>query len=323
MSTRSAFLDHTVSDEAVSTGVHVVTVTHNSALTVEAYFAGIAACAADIAGVTVVDNASTDDTVTRVRAAAEAASVLVEVIENENSGFAGGYFAASRSAVPRGVPVLCLNPDVALAEGAVGAMRDVLASFPDAAVVTVPLVESDGSPDSASRRRLPTLGASMLYSVLGRLTPARLRYNRREEDPTPTLVSKGGRAVSVLQATTGAVMLVPPDFRTLDEGVFDREYWMYGEDLQLCADAAAAGRRVLIAEVAPSLHVKGVSSGRPRSHRSNRAFHDAMALYARKNLVANPALRVVLEVGVWGHFALSEARAVPTRVRRRQARRDR
>ena len=319
MSTTSV-LARTDLDGPVRTGsVHVVTVTHNSASTVEAYFAGIAACAADIAGVTIVDNASTDDTVARVSAAAAAASVPVEVIENDNAGFAGGYFAASASAVRRGLPVLCLNPDVALAKGAVNAMLDVLASFPAAAVITVPLVESDGSPDTASRRRLPTFGASMVYSALGRLTPSRLRYNRREEDQAPTLTTRGGRRVSALQATTGAVMLVPADFRTLDQGVFDRDYWMYGEDLQLCADAAAAGRRVLIAEVEPSVHVKGVSSGRPRSRRSNRAFHDAMYRYAQKNLLSNPVLLQGLRVGVQAHYLLTEAKALPIRAHRRAA----
>ena len=305
--------------EAATGAVHVVTVTHNSASTIDAYFAGIATCAGDIAGVTVVDNASTDDTVSRLRAAASRAHVPVEVIENENTGFAGGYLAAARSTVPRGLPVLCLNPDVALATGAVDAMLDVVASFPEAAVVTVPLVESDGTPDTASRRRLPTLGASMLYSVLGRLTPAGLRYNQREGDLAPTLRTSEGRPVSALEATTGAVMLVQADFRTLDEGIFDRDYWMYGEDLQLCADAAAAGRPVLIAEVAPSVHVKGVSSGRPRSHRSNRAFHDAMLRYAQKNLVRNPVLVQGLRLGVAAHFLLTESKALPTRIRRSRA----
>ncbi|MBW4043299.1 MAG: glycosyltransferase family 2 protein [Acidobacteria bacterium] len=319
MTSSSAALDRASAGAAARTGsVHVVTVTHNSASTVDDYFAGIASCSGQIAGVTVVDNASTDDTIARVRAASPRVSVPVEIIENENTGFAGGYVAAARSGVPRGIPVLCLNPDVVLAAGAVEAMLDVIASFPDAAVVTVPLVENDGTPDTASRRRLPTLGASMLYSVLGRLTPPAFRYNRREEDAVATLRTIDGRSVSVLQATTGAVMLVPSDFRTLDEGIFDRDYWMYGEDLQLCADAAVAGRRVLMAEVAPSVHVKGVSSGRPRSRRSNRAFHDAMKVYATKNVVRGPVMRGIVAVGVEAHFVLSELRAAP--VRRRRAR---
>lgn len=320
MRSRTITLERAQYGRTTTTGrVHVVSVTFNNVATVDRFFAGIASCAEQIHTVTVVDNSSTDDTVARVREAAARAAVPVEIIQNENTGFAGGYFAAARSSVPQGLPVLCLNPDVQLASGTVEAMLDVLDSFPDAAVVTVPLMESDGTPDTASRRRLPTLGASMVYSVLGRVTPAALRYNRREQDSTPTLRTAGGRAVSVLQATTGAMMLVAPDFRTLDDGIFDRDYWMYGEDLQLCADAAAASRRVLIAEVQPSVHVKGVSSGRPRSHRSNRAFHDAMFDYARKNLTSSPVVLVVLRLGVEAHFLLSELRALPTRVRRARA----
>lgn len=321
MRSRPITLQREHPDDVLATGqVHVVTVTYNNVATVDRFFSGIASCAGQIHTVTVVDNGSTDDTVARVREAAGRVRVPVEIIENENTGFAGGYFAAQRSAAPRGLPVLCLNPDVQLASGAVEAMVDVLDSFPDAAVATVPLMESDGTPDTASRRRLPTLGASMVYSVLGRVTPAALRYNKREKDSVPTLRTKGGRAVSALQATTGAMMLVAADFRPLDEGIFDRDYWMYGEDLQLCADAAAAGRSVLIAEVSPSVHVKGVSSGRPRSRRSNRAFHDAMYDYARKNLASSKVVLAVVRVGVEAHFALSELRAMPTRRRRAQAR---
>jgi N-acetylglucosaminyl-diphospho-decaprenol L-rhamnosyltransferase len=298
--------------------VHVVTVTHNSASTLDAYFAGIAACAAGIAGITVVDNASTDDTVARLRAEVDGFPVPLEVVENANTGFAGGYRAASASAVERGIPVLCLNPDVVLAPGAVEALLDVLNSFPEAGVVTTPLVELDGTPDTASRRRLPTLSGSVVYSVLGKLTPKAIRYNAQEQAPvTATATSAAGRPVTELEATTGALMLVDPAFRALDEGVFDGDYWMYGEDLQLCADARARGRSVLMAEVAPSVHVKGVSSGRPRSTRSNRAFHDAMYLYARKNLVRHPLLLAGLWAGVWAHFGLSEAKAAPVRVRRR------
>ena len=300
--------------------VHVVTVTHNSVSTLEDWLTGIARSVSAVRGVTVVDNGSTDDTVARLRRLAAASEVPVEVIENHNAGFAGGYAAAAASTVTRGLPVLCLNPDVSLAPGAVDAMVAVLNRHPDAAVATVPLVEVDGSPDTASRRRLPTLGASMVYSVLGRLTPAGLRYNRRAAEDAVVRASPGSdERASVLEATTGAVMLVAPDFRTLDEGVFDQDYWMYGEDLQLCADARTAGRVVLIAEVPPSVHVKGVSSGRPRSTRSNRAFHDAMLQYARKNLVSAPPLVAALRVAVEAHFLLTELRAVPVRARRRRA----
>lgn len=300
--------------------VHVVTVTHNSESTLRDYLDSVGASAGRIGGVTIVDNGSTDGTIALLKTAVDAFPVPLEVIENVNSGFAGGYRAAAASRVSRSLPVLCLNPDVRLAPGSIDALLDVVNSFPDAGVVTMPLVEPDGTPDTASRRRLPTLHGSVVYSVLGRLTPKSLRYNRLEEVPTD-LVSAGGLPVSRLEATTGALMLVDPRFRSLDDGIFDAEYWMYGEDLQLCADARARGLAVLMAEVAPSVHVKGVSSGRPRSSRSNRAFHQAMTMYAAKNLVANPMLRTVVRVGVGMHFLFSEVRATPSRRRQARARR--
>jgi N-acetylglucosaminyl-diphospho-decaprenol L-rhamnosyltransferase len=299
--------------------VHVVTVTHNSVSTIEQYLDALESSTAYISGVTVVDNASTDDTVALLRSRAGGCSFSLEIIENENSGFAGGYAAAARSSLDHAAPVLCLNPDVILAPGAIDALLDVLNSFREVGIVTMPLVESDGTPDSASRRRLPTLGASMLYSVLGRLTPSRLRYNSRQADPAPRLRTAAGRAASELEATTGALMLVHPRFRTIDEGIFDRDYWMYGEDLQLCADARSTGRTVLMAEVTPSVHVKGVSSGRPRSRRSNRAFHDAMLTYARKNLLTHRVPLSALALAIEAHFHLKELTAAPSRIRRARA----
>lgn len=301
--------------------VHVVTVTHNSASTVAPYLEALARSAPVIAGVTVVDNASTDDTVQRLRERVGTVPFELEVIENANTGFAGGYLAAARSRFDASLPVLCLNPDVLLAPNAVPALLDVLNSFGDAGVVTMPLVENDGSPDTASRRSLPRLGGSMVYSVLGRFTPKRLRYNAQEAPPSVLLSTRSGLPVSLLEATTGALMLVRPAFRSLRNGVFDRDYWMYGEDLQLCADARSAGFRVLMAETAPSVHLKGVSSGRPRSHRSNRAFHEAMLLYARKNLVRSPIAVGLLGIAIAAHFALSEVRALPARARRVRQRR--
>lgn len=305
---------------AVFDRVHVVTVTHNSASTVGPYLDALAGSSLAIAGVTVVDNASTDDTVQRLRERVGRTPFELEVVENANTGFAGGYLAAAGSRFDAALPVLCLNPDVLLAPGAVAGLLDVLNSFPEAGVVTMPLVENDGSPDTASRRSLPRLGGSMVYSVLGRFTPARLRYNAQEAPSSMALCTVGGRPVSVLEATTGALMLVRPAFRALGDGIFDRDYWMYGEDLQLCADARSSGYTVLMAEIAPSVHLKGVSSGRPRSHRSNRAFHAAMLLYARKNLVRSPVAVGLLAGAIAAHFAVSEVRALPARARRMRRR---
>src|SRR4051812_22280513 len=207
--------------------VHVVTVMHNNAATLRGYLNALAAAPARIATVTLVDNASSDGSASLARALADDLPFPVEVIDNRNTGFAGGYLAARASGAERGLPVLCLNPDVQLTVGAVQSLVGTMNALPGAAVVTIPLIAGSGEEDSASRRRLPRLGASVVYSVLGRLTPAKLRYNRRAADDAGQLaVLPTGEVVHRLEATTGALMLVDPAFRSLDEGIFDVDYWM-------------------------------------------------------------------------------------------------
>lgn len=281
--------------------VHVVTVMYNSAQTISSFFAGIAAQGDVVQAVTVVDNGSRDGSVEEALGAAAAAGVEIRLVRGDNVGFARGY-AAARSAHD-GAAVLCVNPDVALAPGIVAQMVEVLDGSDDIGIVTSVLVGADGIEDTASRRRLPRLGGSVLYSVLGRLTPARFRYNSR---PARAILSVAGHPVSDLEATTGALMLLRPGFRDITMPVFDTDYWMYGEDLQLCADARAVGLRTVILESTPSVHIKGASSGRPRTLRSNAAFHRAMYVYARKNLAPTTASRLVIAVGIGLRFVVWE-----------------
>ena len=304
--------------------VHVVTVLHNNAGTLRLYFDALRPSTQWIAGLTIIDNGSNDESLAIAEELARSASFEVEVIASDNAGFAGGYRTAGQSAIRRGVPVLCLNPDVELSADALKNLLEAMNAVPGAAVVTLPLIESDGRPDSASRRRLPKLGASVLYSVLGPFTPTSIRYNDlKASDGQVIGYTASGLAVTSLEATTGALMMVDPAFRRLDDGVFDTDYWMYGEDLQLCRDAALAGRSVVMVECAPSTHIKGVSSGRPRSTLSNKAFHDAMYLYAEKNLVSGELALRIFRAAVTAHFIVTgqwqqgHARCPLTRLRTR------
>ncbi len=298
-------------DETWPNGVTIVTVTFNSQPTIPDFIAGVEAQGPTVAKVIVVDNASGDDTVQLLERWAAGTALDVTIIRSTNSGFAGGYAVAGRESSPGNArPTLCLNPDVRLAPGVVDAMLQVLRTVDDAAIVSAPLVGLDGTPDSASIRRLPTLGRASIYGVLGRLTPNRWRYNdqRLGESPSPI----GTR----IEATTGALMLVHPEFRSLEDPIFDTDYWMYGEDLQLCADARDEGKSIYMVDTLHSVHVKGVSSGWPRSKKSNEAFHNAMYLYYRKNLSRGPLVDGVVWLAVQLRLFSSLVACFLTSVRR-------
>lgn len=295
--------------------VAVVVVTYNNSTTLAALVASLVAQPGAIVQLVVRDNGSSDTTVDVARAIAGTTPFPMRVVVGENVGFAAGIDAAVDAVSLPSAALLVVNPDVVLAPGILSRMLEIATRVDRVAIVTAPLRLPTGEADSASRRRLPQVGSAVLYSALGRLTPRRLRYNDVAQG-TVSVEPMSGLRYTVVEATTGALMLVHPEFRNARTGVFDRSYWMYGEDLQLCADARREGQRVVMLEEEGSVHLKGASSGMPRSRTSDRAFHHAMYLYYRTNLRRNRVESVVVAFGIALHLAVSRVRAVSARRRR-------
>ncbi|WP_104173224.1 glycosyltransferase family 2 protein [Arthrobacter sp. Y81] len=289
--------------------VNIVCVTFNNEATVEPLLRNLAEQSEWIEQVVVHDNGSGDDTVARVEAvSATCPDLTVTIIRADNVGFGQGIFGACQGLSDGELPTLCLNPDAVLSAGTVEKMLDTLNSDPLIGVVTAPLVRADGQLDSASVRKLPRFGSSLLYSAVGKLVPKRFRYNATTIDDLESgLPGQKSPGHSVIEATTGALMLVNPQFRPSTQPIFDLEYWMYGEDLQLCKDAADEGYQVVIIDWPASLHLKGVSSGWPRGRTSNKAFHDALFLYYAKNMSRSWADRALARAAVSAKFTLSQA----------------
>lgn len=268
---------------APSASAKVVVVTYNNAGSVEAFLRGVITQGNTVQELVVRDNGSTDDTVARIGHLANHLDLAIPLTidSGSNLGFASGV-AAAASLSATSAPLLVVNPDVVLTEGAVETLLIALGTHNDIGIATLSLQLPNGEEDPASRRRFPGLWDSALYSILGRWTPRRFRYNAdagaavASAPSSPSLVE--------LEATTGALMLLNPAFRDGSGPIFDTDYWMYGEDLQLCLAAHQAGFRVVLVEGVQCLHMKGFSSGLPRSRTSDRAFHDAMYLYYLKNL---------------------------------------
>ena len=286
----------------------VLSVMYRNEGTVEDLLASLAVEAELISEVILVDNGSGDRSADIAETALRRLNLPGRVVRSTNTGFAGGYETARRAISTDGV-ILCVNPDVSLAPGTIAALLEAT-SFPHVAIATAPLRNLQGEEDTASRRRLPTLGGATMYAILGRLLPARLRYNSLDRQALkrgPQL--SDGSPTTAVEATTGALMMLSPSFRNRGTTIFDLDYWMYGEDLQLCLDAARSGKSVLMVERDASTHVKGASSGLPRSRTSDRAFHDALFTYYAKNLQRNRAERAAVRLAVKVRFLVSRAQS--------------
>jgi N-acetylglucosaminyl-diphospho-decaprenol L-rhamnosyltransferase len=155
-----------------------------------------------------------------------------------NLGFAAGAnLGADRAA---GDVVVFLNPDARVLPGALAALVGALATAPRAGIAGGGLVAPDGRWQPGAGRFGPVRHL-VLDTTLGRL-PARWR-----QQPY------------VVDWVYGTFMAVRRDlFRRL--GGFDRAYFVYGEDMDLCHRAAQIGTRTLHVPGARAVHGANLSA---------------------------------------------------------------
>lgn len=247
--------------------VTVVVVTHESAQELPVSLGSLGACRLPIELV-VFDNASRDGSA----AVARRLRPDVRVIESpDNLGFgAANNRALAESTAPL---VLLLNPDAELRPGALEALLSALAARPELAAVGPRTRNSDGSVQLSfgedltllsewRRRRLERAcraGASWALAEAGRLVAS---------ESEPFWLSG-----SCLLARRQALVQV---------GGFDEGFFLYEEDVDLCARLRAAGWRVGFRPAAEVVHHRGRSMARVPS-RASLEYHRSHLRYYRKH----------------------------------------
>lgn len=176
----------------------------------------------------VVDNASTDDTVDRVRDFPE----VVCVETGANLGYAGGINVGMARADPER-PLLLLNPDVRISADAVRVLRSVLDET--AAGVAVPMILDDTAVVYPSLRREPSLprafGDALFGSRLAR-RPGWLSEIVREPESY--------EHAQPIDWVTGAALMVRAECAAA-VGQWDESFFLYSEETDFAARVRAAG----------------------------------------------------------------------------------
>jgi N-acetylglucosaminyl-diphospho-decaprenol L-rhamnosyltransferase len=273
----------------------VVVVAHDSG-------AGLARCVASVLAqdtgleLIVVDNASCDGSLERLPQ-----DPRLSLLRNpDNRGF--GRACNQGAAAARGDALLFLNPDCELPPGALATLRTALDADPGLAILGAQLLDADGSPQAAARRRTPT-PARALRRALG------LRSDGVEL-PDAGQASAQDAALEPVEAVSGALMLMPrARFEAL--GGFDEGYVLHCEDLDLCRRALLGGGRIAVARTVRVTHHKGTSS-RARPVWVEWQKHRGMLRYFRRFDAASapPWLRLAVPLGVWLRFPLAALRAL-------------
>jgi N-acetylglucosaminyl-diphospho-decaprenol L-rhamnosyltransferase len=260
------------------------------------------------AEVVVVDNASADGSAEMV---ANAYPWVRLIRSPRNGGFAYGNNLALRQV--RGRTVLLLNPDTLVPPGGIGRLLERLNAHPDAGVVGPKLLKPNGTMHLACRRSFPTPSVAFYrFSGLAKMFPRHRRfgrYNLTFIDPDVPLE---------VDSVCGACMLVRS--AVIERiGLLDERFFMYGEDLDWCLRAQAAGWSVRYEPSIVVQHQHGAAS-RTRALRTTFHFFRAMDLFYRKHYIRryHPLVTGVVRTAIYGALAVSMFRAMLTPPARRR-----
>jgi GT2 family glycosyltransferase len=247
----------------------------------------------------VVDNASSDDSAAVVEAEFPKATLIRN---RENAGFGRACNQGLEKASSE--LVLLLNPDVVVDPNCVRELARFVQSRPDAGAAGPRLERPDGRPDLAARRGFPTPSAAFYRFVgLSRIFAKSARFNRYN------MGYLSPNEVHEIDSGTAACLMVR---RTAVEqvGAFDPDYFMYGEDLDLCYRLKAKGWKIFYVPYAVAVHIKGASSGQ-RTAAMLHEFHRAMWIFHLKHYAQGlPApVNGLVWAGIWTRWAALRLRA--------------
>lgn len=248
-----------------------------------------------VAPVVVADNGSTDGS---EMALLERYPEAKWVPTGANLGY--GTAANIGAAVVDSRYLLICNPDVVMGQGSVTRLRTFLEGRPDVALVGPRIHGSDGAL-YPSARRFPDLLEAFGHGILGQFwvgNPFSRRYRMEDWDHA------NAREVDWV---SGACFLARRSAWDAMGG-FDRAYFMYMEDVDLCWRLAKAGWSVAYEPAAEVIHAQGVSADRT-PYRMLFAHHVSMWRFARRTEKGKRRwLLLLVMAGLAVRFGLTVAR---------------
>jgi GT2 family glycosyltransferase len=249
------------------TRLSIIIVTYNSRGEIDTALRALRDPAPQVAHeIVVIDNASSDGTLTHLRAAWPGVRTIDA---GRNVGFAAANNVAIRQSA--GELVLFLNPDTRATGVAVDRLVASLDADPGAAIVGPRIVDGHGhaelsfgsmiSPLAEVRQKILVRGSQQRMPVIFSFVDAMTRRSR-----------------DVDWVSGACLMIRRADLEAA--GLFDERFFIYTEDVDLCAVVRARGRRVVFRADAQIEHLRGrsvIAAGGPAGiayRRSQIAFYE-------------------------------------------------
>jgi GT2 family glycosyltransferase len=221
--------------------------------------------------VIVVDNASVDGSPEMVRRKFPKFKILVN---QQNLGFAKGNNVARKQV--KGKYILFLNSDTIVNSGAIAKTLEFIKNDNKIGAISCKVLLQSGELDKDTRRSFPTPWVSFThFSHLDRIFPNSkifAKYWYGYKDPKIT------QEVDVIQ---GAFFMSPK--KVLDEvDWFDEDYFLDGEDIDLCWKIKDKGYKINFYPEVNILHIKKASKSKNKTTSTSSGINSMEIFYKKR-----------------------------------------
>ena len=218
--------------------------------------------------VTVVDNASNDDSLAKLQDYFK--DNVKFIASDENNGFAAGNNLALRQV--NSDYVLLLNSDTIVHEKTLENIYNYMETHGDVGACGCKVSLENGDLDKACKRSFPNVKNSFFRLF---------HIPTNSSDDNYNLTNLPDDEVYEVDCLTGAFMFIRKN--VLDEiGLLDEIFFMYGEDIDLCYRIKKSGWKVVYYGKSSIVHFKGASSKKQKNKLIYEFYH-AMYIYYKKH----------------------------------------
>jgi hypothetical protein len=235
----------------------------------------------------IIDNASDDGSVEFIK---EKFPQIKLIANQTNLGFGKANNIGLKQAA--GKYILLINPDTLVAEDTFEKMIKFFESNKNVGLAGCKILNPDGSLQLACRRSFPGPWTSFTkVTGLSTLFPKSkifARYNLTYLDENKSYE---------VDAISGSFMMMRKEVYE-KVGGFDEQFFMYGEDLDLCYRIQKAGYKVFYVHSTQIIHYKGESTKRS-SIDETKVFYSAMHLFVKKHLSTSFLVGLILRSAIF------------------------
>ena len=236
--------------------------------------------------VIVVDNASSDDSLSRLQDYFK--DKVRFIASSQNNGFAAGNNQALR--VAEGRYVLLLNSDTIVWENTLENIYSYMEEHPDVGASGCRVLLENGELDKACKRSFPNVKNSF-YRLF--------HIPTNSADDNYNLDGLPDDGIYEIDCLTGAFMFIRREALD-DAGLLDETFFMYGEDIDLCYRIKNSGWKIVYYGESEITHLKGASSKKQKS-KLIYEFYRAMYIYYKKHHAGESSfiVNIVVYIGIF------------------------